>query len=56
MNHISSGIGLEEARNAVGIGWTTIYRWRKQHSKLDLLITATKSARYSAAGKRRMEK
>jgi hypothetical protein len=48
-----AGLSLEQARQIVGMGWTSVYRYRAADKELDELMKGTKSARYSAAAKKR---
>lgn len=52
---VAGGLSIPETRKALGIGWTTIYRCRDQDPELMALMAATKTARYSKAGKKRWE-
>ena len=53
MDEISAGKRLEDVCKSVGIGWTTLYRFKADHKELADLIKATKSARYKGALKPR---
>lgn len=54
MEGFRSGKMAGEVCADFGIGWQTVYRLRDQSPELKALMAETKSARYSAAARRRM--
>lgn len=52
---VQSGLTFAQIKEVLGIGWQTIYRLRNQDAELKKIMAETKSDRYSAAAKRRMQ-
>lgn len=50
---LTAGLNVEQSRQIVGMGWTSIYRYRKVDKELDELMLATKSKHYSEAAIKR---
>lgn len=48
----NTGKQAKEVCDAMGIGWTTLYRARAQSAELKAVMAATKSARYSVGGRK----